>query len=133
MIKMVEKEKSPRSNPFIVFSVFSVIILLSVVVTWAINLTSDNTDYVFNVVPPTFIARSSEHDLNVTAPMGPTYYTVQLDSNYIYLGEEYYDLHEIPENRVITVTRNDKHSVRICYWVLESDNYYTLVGMGVYE
>ena len=132
MSKMETKQNKTQKRGIFNVVFVTAIVAIMVFVFWGVY--PDNTeDYDLVLVPSAFIARSSEHDLNVMAPMGPTYYTVQLDSNYIYLGEEYYDLHEIPENRVITVTRNDKHSVRICYWVLESDNYYTLVGMGVYE
>ena len=74
-----------------------------------------------------------KYSLNITAPDGPTHYEVQMESSYIYLGENYYDLKPIPENRVINVHRTDPHQVKICYWVQQENGLYRLIEMGVYQ
>ena len=75
----------------------------------------------------------NKYDLNVTAPIEATHYTVEMGSNYVYLGTGYYDAKEVPEDRIIEVHRSGVHQVKIFYWVHEENQYYRLIGMGVYE
>jgi len=83
----------------------------------------------------TFITWGYEdkYTLNITAPEGSTHYDVQVGSSYIYLGENYYDLKPIPENRIIEIHRTGPHQTKICYWVLQENGLYQLIEMGVYQ
>jgi len=76
----------------------------------------------------------TKYNLNITAPKNEaTHYTTALGSSYIYFGDNYYDLNKIPQNRIITIHRTGVHEIRLFYWVEESNGYYQLVGMGVYQ
>ena len=75
----------------------------------------------------------TKYTLNITAPIEATHYKIEMGSSYLYLGEEYYDVTEVPENRIIEVHRTGFHQVTVLYWVQEENQYYSLIGMGVYE
>ena len=101
----------------------------------AILITSSNTPDVepMDLVTTFSWGYESKYTLNITAPIEATHYTVEMGSDYVYLGEEYYDAKEVPDNRIIEVHRSGVHQVKIFYWVHEENQYYRLIGMGVYE
>ena len=109
-----------------------VLIILIGVVVWV--ATPDPEENKLMKLGTTFSwGYENKYTLNITAPTEATHYSVEMGSDYIYLGEEYYDLTEVPENRIIEVHRSGFHQVKILYWVHEENEYYSLIGMGVYE